>query len=290
VASTPSSTKKAARLTQRGKGKRVRFQGGTIFPLVVAVTVVLGLGTIVYARQSRPAADSSPPTINDHWHVAYGFYICGQWYQVQGDLEEVNSQGQFTNTQFLQTGIHSHNDGVIHWHPYTSRAVGNNATLGVFLDVYDVEVSNEKIAFPDNQPTVPEGGVGSPPVGEEFVAGEDQCDGDDAEVQVVVWDSFEDTDDGITYITDFDDIRIKNNGMVVGIAFVPQDTTIPMPPWAADLPALGAADTNQLRPEDLLTTTTVAGSAPAGSTPAPGSTAPASSDAPVTSVTATTAG
>ena len=30
--------------------------------------------------------------------------------------------------------------------------------------------------------------------------------------------------------------------MVFAIAFVPDDTDVPMPPWAAELPALGAAD------------------------------------------------
>ena len=76
------------RLAQKGKGKRVRFQGGTLFPMVVAIVLVLGLALIVYARTSRPAADASAPqiyrgqdpatgqTIGDHWHGAYGFQIC----------------------------------------------------------------------------------------------------------------------------------------------------------------------------------------------------------------------
>ena len=68
-----SSTKRAARLAQKGKGKRVRFQGGTLFPMIVLLILVIGVGTIVYARASIPAADASPPTIEDHWHMAYGF-------------------------------------------------------------------------------------------------------------------------------------------------------------------------------------------------------------------------
>ena len=54
-----SSTKKAARLAQKGKGQRIRFQGGTVFPLAVALTLILGLALIVYSRQTLPAVDES---------------------------------------------------------------------------------------------------------------------------------------------------------------------------------------------------------------------------------------
>ena len=86
----------------------------------------LGLGTIVYARPASPAADASPPTIDDHWHVAYGFSLC--------DTESSSSStapwrrstptASWSTHDFLRTGVHSHDDGVIHWHPFTSAAVG----------------------------------------------------------------------------------------------------------------------------------------------------------------------
>ena len=164
--------------------------------------------------------------------------------QLAGDLEETDASGQLISTRFLQTGIHSHDDGVMHWHPNTSRAVGKNAKLGVFLDVYGVELDNDSLKFPDNQ-------LG----GQEFIEGETKCGTEDGELQVVVWDSYSDTDDGTTYIANFDNIPIRNDGMVFAIAFVPRDTDVQMPPWAADLPTLGAADVNQVRPEDLSSTT-----------------------------------
>ncbi len=141
--------------------------------------------------------------------------------------------------RFARTGVHSHDDGVIHWHPFTSSAVGKRAKLGVFLDVYGVELDNDSLKFPADQ-------LG----GKEYIEGETKCGTEDGELQVVVWDSYTDTDDGTTYIANFDNIPITNNGMVFAIAFVPRDTDIPMPPWAADLVALGAADTNQTRPDD----------------------------------------
>lgn len=233
-------------MTQRGKTRTVRFQGGTLFPFIVALVVVLGLGTIVYARQSQPAFDSSPPTINSHWHAAYGFYICGEWYQLEGDREVRNSQGQITSTNYLQTGVHSHEDGVIHWHPFTSRAVGGRATLGVFLDVYEVEFTEDRLAFPEDQV------IGSYGPAAEFVPGETECNGQDSELSMVVWGSFEDTGSGTRYIANFENVRVQNDGMVFAMVLAPRDEPVPMPPWASDLPELGAIDVTQFDSQDLI--------------------------------------
>ena len=249
-----SSTKRAAKLAERGKGQRVRFQGGTVFPLAVAITLIVGLGLIVYARQSVPAADQSPPTINDHWHAAYGFYLCDGWVQLNGNLEERNSQGQLTNTNFIRSGIHSHDDGVIHWHPYTSVATGRNAVLGVFLDSYDVELTDDSITFPSAGamgPNPDHAGEAPSEILTEYIEDETQCDGEDAEVTVVAWGSFTDTDGGSRYIANMNNIHIDNDGMVFGIYFTPDGTDQVMPPWAPDLPELGEIDSGQLRPEDL---------------------------------------
>lgn len=240
-----SSTKKAAKLAQKGSGRSVRFQGGTLFPFVVAVVLIAGLALIVYGRQTLPSAGDSPPTVDDHWHAAYGFNICGEWYQLAGNLEDLNTQGQYIHTNFLRTGIHSHDDGVVHWHPNTSRAVGKNAVLGVFLESYDVELEDDRLEFP------PENALGG---SEEYVEGETECDGEDATLSVRVWDSFTDTDAGQRYIANMDRIHIDQDGMVFGIYFGPDDMDQSMPPWASQLPQLGAIDQGQILPEDLLET------------------------------------
>jgi hypothetical protein len=269
------STKKAARLAQRGKGKKVRFQGGTLFPLIVAIVLVLGVGTIVYARQSVPAADASPPTVNDHWHLAYGFYLCGEWYRLQGNAE--------TTQEYQTVGVHSHDDGVVHWHPFTSKAVGSRAKLGVFLDVYGVEVDNEELTFPDGQPVDQNG---TPLEQQDWKSGETQCNGEPGELSVVVWDSFTDTGDGTTYITSFDDIRVTNDAMAFSIAFMPRDSEIPMPPWAPNLPELGAVDNAAV---SATTTTTLPGASTvpgATSTTVPSSTSAPSTTSAASSTTA----
>ena len=87
---TSSSTKKAAKLAQRSGRTAVRFQGGTLFPIVVSVILVLGFALIIYSRQSQPV--EARPTIADHWHASYGFYLCNpetgemEWKQVVGAL------------------------------------------------------------------------------------------------------------------------------------------------------------------------------------------------------------
>ncbi len=284
MASSSSSTKKAAKLAQKGKGQKIRFQGGAVFPIAVAATLILGLALIVYSRQSLPSADSSPPTINDHWHAAYGFYLCDSWYQLEGNLEERNAQGQFTNTNFLRTGIHSHDDGVIHWHPYTAAAVGRRATLGVFLDSYDVVLTDDSLTFSSDSalaanPDFPS--TNFDPLAE-YVEGETKCNGEDAELSVIAWGSFTDTDGGKRYIANMDQVHVDNDGMVFGIYYTSKGTDQSMPPWAQNLPQLGAVDTTQIRPEDLLQ----GGSVPVGTTATgdttPDATVPDQTDAPTT--------
>lgn len=238
-----SSTKKAARLAQKGKGKKVRFQGGTLFPLVVLAVMVVGLGTIVYARQSVPA--DIAPRIDDHWHLAYGFDLCDAegMQQVTGAKEEAGSDGRPLSTEFLRLGVHSHDDGIVHWHPTTSAATGRSARLGDFLDVYGIEVSDDELTFPPDQ-------LG----GKEYVEGETKCGDEDGELVVAKWDNFTDTGAGQIYFSGFDDIRIDEDAAVYVVGFIPESEDpedIVMPPWAPDLPELGQAD-QQTQPEDVV--------------------------------------
>ena len=163
-----SSAKKVARLAQKGKGRKVRFQGGTLFPALIVGIAVFGAGLIVYSRASIPN-QNTPPTVEDHWHASYGFYACDQWLpDLQGNKEEQDSAGQLLSEGFRRTGIHSHDDGVMHWHPYSSEATGRNAKLGVFLDVYGIKLSDTKrtavLLVPPGGTTPPRGGDWSPPI------------------------------------------------------------------------------------------------------------------------------
>ncbi len=243
-----SSAKKVARLAQKGKGRKVRFQGGTLFPALIVGIAVVGAALIVYSRASIPN-QNIPPTVEDHWHASYGFYACDEWLpDLQGVKEEQDSAGQLISDGFRRTGIHSHDDGVIHWHPFSSEATGRNAKLGVFLDVYGIKLSDGKLELPADQ-----GGA----VYEEDSTQCTDADGKsvDGELVVYAFEAFDTPDKFTTYITNFDDIRLTQDGMAFAVVFAPAGTKAELPPSAADLPALGAADggtTGQ-------TTTTVAG-------------------------------
>ena len=148
--------------------------------------LVAGFVLIAYARFSRPDADASPPTVDDHWHVAYGFQLCGTegTQSLQGAKEERDANDQLVSVEYLRTGVHSHDDGVIHWHAFTSASTGANATLGTFLGVYDVDLRNDELHFPDDQLD-----------GASFVEGETTCGDEDGKLVVAVWDNFTDTGD-----------------------------------------------------------------------------------------------
>jgi hypothetical protein len=231
-----SSAKKVARLAQKGKGKKIRFQGGTLFPAVIVAVLVVGLGLVAYARQSAPDGNV-PPTTNDHWHVSYGFYACDKYLpNLVGNREEP------LDPEYFKYGIHSHDDGVIHWHPQ-GLATGTRAKFGLFLDVYDVELNDTKLQFPADQND-----------GAKYEEGKEKCGGKDAELKVYVWDQYDNSDDRKLLITDFKNVRIEKDGMVVVVAFVAKDAVVPLPESAVNLPELGLVDSNQIAP-----TTTVAG-------------------------------
>ena len=283
-----SSAKKVARLAQKGKGRKVRFQGGTLFPALIVGIAVVGAALIVYSRASIPN-QNIPPTVEDHWHASYGFYACDEWLpDLQGNKEEQDSAGQLISEGFRRTGIHSHNDGVIHWHPYTSAATGRNAKLGVFLDVYGIKLSDDKLEMPADQ-----GGA----VYEEGVTKCTDADGKsvDGEIVVYAFDAFDTPDKYTTYITNFDDVRLSQDGMAFSIVFAPAGSKAELPPSAASLPELGAVDGGTTGQP----TTTVAGDSTvpgestttvAGATTVPGATTMPSSSTTTAATTVAPAG
>jgi hypothetical protein len=288
-----SSAKRVAKLAQKGKGRQIRFQGGTLFPAAVLIVGVLGALLIFYARGTRPD-HNSPPTVNDHWHVALGFYACDAWLpDLTGALEDPSAPG---NQEYISSGVHSHDDGVIHWHAFTSRSTGTNAKLGLFLDNYGVELTKDKLQFPADQ----NGGA-------TYEVGETKCTVDgqeqDAVIKVVVYDPYNDEGSAQTFITDFDDIPIRNSTSIA-IVFAPEGTNAGLPPHAVDLPALGAVDTAGNVPTEVTTPeggtpsiapspeqSTVPGetTVPSDSTIAGDSTVPADSTAAPASTTASSA-
>ena len=72
-----SSAEKVARLAEKGKGKKIRFQGGTLFPTVVAAVLILGVALIAYARQSGGTVITAATDAN--YFTSFGVYKCDEY-------------------------------------------------------------------------------------------------------------------------------------------------------------------------------------------------------------------
>jgi hypothetical protein len=242
------------------------------FPMVIGLVVVLGVGLVAYAKSSSTVGDGgdNPPQANkDHWHAAYGLYLCDYFSQPLSD------EGEDKN------GIHTHADNLIHIHPFTSAAGGRNAKMKVFFDQTGLQVSNDRIKLPD---------------GRVFKSGETKCDGKPAEVKVMHWKdartapTAEKADDEVD--GDFGNIRFTEDLGAYTIAFVAKGTEVPAPPEAQAIcekavldaggkPAgecgLGGAEIPSGEGE-IPTDTTVPGDTVPGETTVPGDTTVPGSD------------
>ena len=111
-----SSTKKVARAARTGGGRTARGTGGSlVWPALIGVVVVLGVILIGISRSEISGASTPPRIGKDHWHAAIGFYDCDHF---------LPNEAQFENSE----GLHTHGDGLIHLHPFSSAVAGKNAT------------------------------------------------------------------------------------------------------------------------------------------------------------------
>lgn len=81
------------------------------------------------------ANNDAAPEVGDHWHAAYGIFVCDSFVQPVADESDPE-------------GIHSHGDGVIHIHPFFDSAAGANATIGKFFEAVQIEVTDEGVFGP----------------------------------------------------------------------------------------------------------------------------------------------
>jgi hypothetical protein len=219
----------------------------------MAIVVVLGTAGVVFSREQR-APDNSRPTASgagrqgDHWHSAIGYYVCGTFLP---DIVEAADP----------LGIHTHADGVVHTHPFTSRAAGKKAKLGVFFDTVGANVTATELKLP----------------GQDTKKNGDECDGKAATVQVKTWSSRDPGTEGIVYKGDPSDIRLTDSQLIT-VAFVPDGTDIPKPPSETRLDSLTDLGTTPV-PDELANpststpgeaTTTVPGGPTDSTTPSTG--------------------
>jgi hypothetical protein len=187
----------------------------------VGLAALLALSTGCGDDDDGSEADHAPaaPVANeDHWHAAFGVYVCDHFQPPMPQFEDPD-------------GIHTHGDGVIHIHPFTPRVAGENATLGVFLDAAGIEVSGDRLS------------VG----GETYTAGEDTCGGQESEVVVARWADVRAADAEAERVGA--DARFRRDGEGYVVAFVPVGATVPVPESAAELDRLEGGSTTTAAPD-----------------------------------------
>src|SRR5262245_47264640 len=97
-----SSSKKVARAARAGGRTTKGPKRNLGHPLAIAGIVIVGVLVVLIARNYNQEAAATTPTVEDHWHAAYGIYVCDQFLP------------PLTDTVADVTGLHTHGDGVAH--------------------------------------------------------------------------------------------------------------------------------------------------------------------------------
>ena len=202
-----TTTRKVSKVARTGGGRTKRGQTSWFFPTVIAVTVVLGTTLIIFSRSQRQPDTSRPRVGADHWHAAIGFYICNQF------AANVPDNGQDP------LGIHTHGDGIVHTHPFSSQSAGKKAILKVWFDTVGVDASATQFKLPGEASAHKDG---------------QDCNGKPANVVTKVWDTRAASDTGHIVSGDPGNIKLRDQELIT-IAFVPDGTDIPKPQSEAQL-------------------------------------------------------
>ena len=196
-----SSAKKIARAERVGATSGPSERRSIGYPSAVALVIVLGLSLVVFARATRDAEAS--PTLQDHWHAAYGVWDCVS----ESFLTPFQSE-------YDPEGIHSHQDGLIHIHPFTSSVTGKEARMSVFLKAMGASLSSEAFELPG---------------GSSIDAGV-ECNGEEAVLQVARWsDAFVGGEPTEVILEDLEEVRFLNDREAFTIARAPLGSEIPLP-------------------------------------------------------------
>lgn len=199
-----SSAKKVARAARAG-GSAATDQRKLGYPIAIVAIIVLGVALVAFARTSQDS-ESVAPTLDDHWHYAYGIYTCDTW---AAGLTDANPE----------QGIHTHDDGVIHIHPFSSAVSGKNATFGKFAEIVNLTVTDDSFTLPD---------------GTTFTNGDD-CGGKEGRVVMAVWPPDSPDADPVLFTDGFNDVRFTEDRGVLTLAFLPEEAEIPRPATVGNL-------------------------------------------------------
>lgn len=219
-----SSAKKVARAERAGGSARSQSARKLGFPLLVAAIILAGVALVAFGvANNKNSAVVAPQLGVDHWHSAYAVWACDQFLP------------PFTDTQGDALGIHTHEDGLIHIHPSSSLASGDNATLGVFADEVGLKLGENEFTTP---------------TGETFKTGDD-CQGEEGVVQVLKWTPENYEGDPAIITGDLADIHFDQNGTAFVLAFMRPDEDVPLPPSLGNINNPGDLAPGETVPEQV---------------------------------------
>ena len=192
-------TNRYARAQARARYRKPKRRGsGLWWNVAIGVIVILGVGGIVLSRTSS-GGNGGSPAIGDHIHAQLDVFDCET-----GGFLSPTPEFEVT-TDGTRTGLHTHGDGFIHIHPFTSADAGDNATVGTFLSNAGFDISDDSW---------------------ELWQGDARQNGDvcgDGQPGVVRWAVNGEEQDG-----DPGDYKPDDNDRVV-VAFIPEGQDIPAP-------------------------------------------------------------
>jgi hypothetical protein len=189
-----------------------RRNGSMVWTVTTAVIVIVGVLLIVFTKLDSDNSAAASPTIGDHWHAFLGANECGTWLPNTPEFENR------ANEATVRAGLHSHGDGLMHLHPFSSDESGSKATVGRFLDYQGSTLTESSMKLWS---------------GKEYTNGDTCGTGADkkpAEVQWTVghfgkkWTGTPRTGNPADYH--------PKNGDIVAIYFLPKGTKLAEPPTA----------------------------------------------------------
>jgi len=121
------TTTKYKRAKMRSKARSPKRGGANrTWNIAIAIVVVVGVVLVALSATTHKSAAEVSPKIGEHWHAYLGVDVCGTWLADAPAFEEIAGST-------ARAGMHSHGDGLMHTHPYSSAEAGNNATVGRFV-------------------------------------------------------------------------------------------------------------------------------------------------------------
>jgi hypothetical protein len=132
--------KKQSRAVLRARSRKGRVgRSNRWFAAAIAVVVVVGVLGVYLTVADRQSASASGPKVGDHWHAGIAAYVCGSWLSNPPTFETEAGNAN------VRAGIHTHGDGFVHIHPFTSAEGGVHATLGEFLTYGGWSATNDSL-------------------------------------------------------------------------------------------------------------------------------------------------